>query len=84
MLREQLNLTSDAAVQRWLKSQGATLHHAADGVSLEMVPSPLHNNVPHTGGASILRSWDYSKGAPMDYVKANRIAAGGRYLGAAG
>jgi YD repeat-containing protein len=88
-LREKYGLSSDTAVKQWLKQQGLTLHHAADGVRLELIPSSLHNTtktggIPHAGGASILRNWDYSQGTPMQFYNANRIAAGARYVGAAG
>ncbi len=34
--------------------KGFTWHHHEDGVTMELVPQKLHNNVkPHTGGASI-------------------------------
>lgn len=36
--------------------KGYTWHHKEDGVTMELVPSALHGNVPHTGGASIVTS----------------------------
>ena len=68
----------------FVEEQGVTLHHNENGFSLDKIPSPLHNNLPHSGGATILRNWDSSLGTPEQFFKANRIAAGGRYLGAAG
>ena len=86
-LREKYGLTSDAAAQRWLRERGLTLHHNANGVSLDLIPSDLHNTrnggIPHSGGASILRGWS-AQGTPIEFYNANRIATGARYLGGAG
>jgi A nuclease of the HNH/ENDO VII superfamily with conserved WHH len=38
---------------------GFTWHHNQDGVTMELIPSELHNNVPHSGGASLARNPDY-------------------------
>jgi hypothetical protein len=88
MLREKFGLSSDNAAKEWLRQRNLTLHHAADGVRLELIPSDLHNTarggIPHAGGSTILRNWDYSQGTPMQFYNANRIAAGARYVGAAG
>lgn len=35
---------------------GHTWHHCPDGKTMQLVPSDLHAAVPHTGGASMLRS----------------------------
>jgi YD repeat-containing protein len=87
LLQERYSLPNDASAQKWLQERKLTLHHAADGVRLELIPSDLHNTarggVHHAGGASILRNWDYSKGTPMEFYNANRIASGARYLGGA-
>ena len=32
-----------------------TWHHHQDGVTMELVPSKINNNVPHDGGASIVK-----------------------------
>lgn len=36
-----------------------TWHHKEDGVTMELVPSAINNKVPHTGGASIVKSPGY-------------------------
>lgn len=38
---------------------GFTWHHNQDGVTMELIPSELHNNVPHSGGASLARNPGY-------------------------
>jgi hypothetical protein len=37
-------------------SRGLTWHHHQDGETMQLVPSDLNGNVPHTGGAAITRS----------------------------
>jgi hypothetical protein len=39
--------------------KGFTWHHKEDGVTMELIPSDLNNKVPHTGGASIVKSPGY-------------------------
>jgi len=34
---------------------GYTWHHVEDGQTMQLVPSDIHNNFPHTGGASKLK-----------------------------
>ncbi|NJO18451.1 MAG: HNH endonuclease [Thioploca sp.] len=36
-----------------------TWHHKEDGVTMELIPSDLNNNIPHTGGASMVRDPGY-------------------------
>jgi hypothetical protein len=36
-----------------------TWHHKEDGTTLELIPSELHNNVPHAGGVSLARDPTY-------------------------
>lgn len=38
---------------------GWTWHHKEDGTTMELVPSKLHNNVPHSGGVSVARDPSY-------------------------
>ena len=38
---------------------GMTWHHNEDGVTMELVPSKLNNNVPHDGGASVVKSPEF-------------------------
>ncbi|MFC0677967.1 putative Ig domain-containing protein [Lysobacter korlensis] len=86
-LRKKYGLPTDAAAKRWLRDRGLTLHHNANGLSLDLIPSDLHNTrnggIPHSGGASILRNWNAS-GTPQQFYRANQIARGARYLGGAG
>jgi hypothetical protein len=77
-------LPNKTAAKIWLSQQELTLHHNPNGVRLELIPSALHNNVPHAGGATILKNWDYSQGTPWQVFQANRLAQGARYLGIAG
>ncbi|MBB3005271.1 filamentous hemagglutinin [Paraburkholderia tropica] len=53
---EQFGLGSRTAGQDLLKELGLTPHHVEDGVTIQLVPSDLHGNVPHIGGASRLRT----------------------------
>lgn len=36
-----------------------TWHHKEDGTTMELVPSELHNNVPHSGGVSMAKDPSY-------------------------
>lgn len=38
---------------------GYTWHHKEDGTTMELVPSALHNNVPHSGGVSVSKDPSY-------------------------
>lgn len=85
-LRERYGFPTDEAAKQWLRERKLTLHHNANGLSLDLIPSDLHNTknggIPHTGGASVLRGWD-AQGTPLEFYNANRIATGARYLGGA-
>jgi hypothetical protein len=48
------NLKYNKDAKQLLKAKGLTLHHL-DSKSIELVPSALHNNVPHIGAASGLK-----------------------------
>jgi hypothetical protein len=39
--------------------QGWTWHHKEVGSTMELIPSDLHNNVPHSGGESVARDPSY-------------------------
>jgi len=41
--------------KRWLKEQGLTIHHL-NTREVQFIPSTLHNNIPHIGGAAALRA----------------------------
>jgi len=50
--------------------EGFTWHHVEDGKTLELVPTPLHEAVPHTGSAGALRAGEM-----------NPVPAGGAFTG---
>ncbi|MCT4648350.1 MAG: HNH endonuclease [Carboxylicivirga sp.] len=54
-MMEEYGFETQKQAADWLKENGITLHHMEDGIHLQLVPSDLHNNIPHRGGASILR-----------------------------
>ncbi len=54
VIKEQKGLSSRAAAERYLREQGLTPHHL-DDKTIQLIPSDLHGNVPHIGGASDLR-----------------------------
>jgi len=54
-LKDVGGLKSKAEAQRFLKQNGLTAHHHPDMKTIQLIPSDLHNNVPHEGGASKLR-----------------------------
>ncbi|MCF6253008.1 MAG: HNH endonuclease [Methylococcaceae bacterium] len=39
--------------------KGMTWHHHQDGITMQLVPKKLHNEVPHTGGVSIVTDKGY-------------------------
>jgi hypothetical protein len=43
-------------VKSWLSDNGITLHHHQDGKTIQLIPTDLHGNIPHSGGAAILRN----------------------------
>lgn len=47
-------LPSKTAAKNYLKEKGLTPHHHQDGKTIQLVPTVL-NNIPHAGGASVLR-----------------------------
>ena len=46
-------------VREYSEPKGFTWHHKEDGTTMELVPSALHNNVPHSGGVSIAKDPSY-------------------------
>jgi len=56
VVMNQKGLKSKNAAKKYLKEKGLTPHHHQDGKTIQFIPSDLHNNIPHTGGASILRN----------------------------
>ncbi|WP_461644097.1 SpvB/TcaC N-terminal domain-containing protein [Labilibaculum euxinus] len=55
-MMKEYGFKTQKQVEDWLKEEGLTLHHMEDGIHLQLVPSDLHNNIPHIGGASMLRN----------------------------
>ncbi len=81
-IAEKTGMTA-AEVSRDLKARNLTLHHDPNGVTMKMVNSTVHNNVPHAGGASVLRNWSETA-TPGQIHSANGIARAGRALGVVG
>ncbi|WP_212751647.1 HNH endonuclease [Halomonas sp. ATBC28] len=50
----QRNLASPNAAKNYLKEAGLTPHHL-DNVTIQLIPTKLHGNIPHIGSASDLR-----------------------------
>ncbi|MFH1897551.1 MAG: HNH endonuclease [Candidatus Desantisbacteria bacterium] len=44
---------------KWKEPKDYTWHHNEDGVTMELVHTDIHGNVPHTGGASIVKDPGY-------------------------
>lgn len=53
-LARKMGLSSISSAEKWLTANQLTAHHATD-VMIQLVPSDLHNNIPHVGAASDLR-----------------------------
>lgn len=45
-----------AEAQRWMDANNLTWHHHQGGTTMMAVPTDIHANVPHTGGASAARA----------------------------
>jgi len=53
---QQHGFANQTAVANWRSAQQLTWHHVEDGETMILVPSALHGNVPHVGGASLSRA----------------------------
>ncbi|MDA8327588.1 MAG: HNH endonuclease, partial [Betaproteobacteria bacterium] len=53
---QEYGLANRTAGQNLLRDLGLTPHHVEDGLTIELVPTDVHGNVPHIGGASNLRN----------------------------
>jgi hypothetical protein len=53
-IQRQHGFSSPTAAENFLREQGLTAHHL-DATTIQLVPSALHNNIPHIGAASDLR-----------------------------
>ena len=52
---KQKGLKNKTQGKKYLKDKGLTPHHHQDGKTIELIPTNLHKNIPHSGGASKLR-----------------------------
>lgn len=55
IIAQKYNLSSQTAAKQWRINNKLTIHHMEDGVSVQLVPTDLHSNVSHLGGAAILK-----------------------------
>ena len=46
-------------LKRFTEPKDWTWHHNEDGTTMQLVPSKLHNNVPHSGGVSLAKDPGY-------------------------
>ncbi|MBX3668458.1 MAG: HNH endonuclease [Rhodocyclaceae bacterium] len=46
-------------VEHYEEPKGWTWHHKEDGTTMELIPSALHNNVPHSGSVSVAKDPSY-------------------------
>lgn len=52
---KEYGLPNQTAGQNLLRELELTPHHVEDGETIQLIPTALHSNIPHIGGASILR-----------------------------
>jgi A nuclease of the HNH/ENDO VII superfamily with conserved WHH len=52
----EYGLANRTEAQNFLRELGLTPHHVEDGRTIQLIPTALHNNIPHIGGASHLRN----------------------------
>ncbi len=57
----ELALSGEAEARQCRQRQALAWHHCEDGRTLLLLPIGLHGNVPHTGGASILRRQNWGR-----------------------
>lgn len=57
-------MRADAEFHRSHTPRGYVWHHVEDGKTMELVPEPLHNRVPHTGGAAAIKAGQFDKVVP--------------------
>lgn len=53
-IKQQHGFASKVKVEEWLEKEKLTIHHV-DRWEVELIPSDLHNNIPHVGGAAEAR-----------------------------
>lgn len=57
--RARAAMAEKMGVREFEEPPNWTWHHKEDGTTMELVPSKLHNNVPHSGGVSLARDPSY-------------------------
>ena len=55
----EANKAMQEKVPDWKQPEGYTWHHTEDGVTMELIPTDLNGNVPHSGGRSLAKDNDY-------------------------
>lgn len=53
-IKQQKGFHSESEARIWLRENGLTPHHVDDR-QIQLIPTSLHENIPHTGGAAQLR-----------------------------
>lgn len=53
-IKDKYKFRTQDDVQKWLDKENLTIHHV-DTKQVQLVPSDLHNNIPHVGGAAEAR-----------------------------
>lgn len=54
-IKDEEGLASLSEAKAFLARNQLTIHHVEDGVTVQLVPSKLHNNTPHLGGAALIK-----------------------------
>jgi hypothetical protein len=52
-------MAAQLGTDKFKRPKGWTWHHTEDGTTMQLVPSNLHNNVPHSGGVSLAKDPGY-------------------------
>lgn len=55
-ISKALMFSSTIEAKLWRVSKQLTMHHVEDCVTLQPVARALHSNVPHSGGAELIRA----------------------------
>jgi hypothetical protein len=43
-------------IKKWREENGYTWHERSDCKTMDLVPSEVHNNIPHSGGISVIKN----------------------------
>jgi hypothetical protein len=57
--RARVAMAEKLGSEKFKETRDWTWHHVEDGTTMQLVPTELHNNVPHTGGVSIAKDPSY-------------------------